>query len=47
MRAIAVFCASSHGRDAAFAAAARDFGALVARQALTLVYGGELIHSVG
>ncbi len=47
MRSIAVFCASSLGRDPAFAAAARTFGELLAREALTLVYGGGHVGLMG
>ena len=47
MKAIAVFCGSSAGRDAAFAAAARSFGALLAREGVTLVYGGGHVGLMG
>ena len=47
MRSLCVFCASSPGRDPAFAAAARAFGALVAREGITLVYGGGHVGLMG
>lgn len=37
---ICIFCGSQPGRDAAFAAAARELGALMAARGLGLVYGG-------
>jgi uncharacterized protein (TIGR00730 family) len=47
MRSLCVFCASSSGRDPVFAAAARAFGALVAREGVTLVYGGGRVGLMG
>src|SRR5437764_11458656 len=47
MNSICVFCASSTGRDPAFAAAARSFGALLARERITLVYGGGHVGLMG
>lgn len=47
MQTICVFCASSTGREPAFAAAAKAFGALLARQRITLVYGGGHVGLMG
>src|SRR5256885_9621696 len=47
MRSICVFCASSPGRDPAFLAAARAFGALLARERIALVYGGGHVGLMG
>jgi uncharacterized protein (TIGR00730 family) len=47
MNSICVFCGSSAGRDPAFAAAARAFGALLAHQRITLVYGGGHVGLMG
>jgi uncharacterized protein (TIGR00730 family) len=47
MQTICVFCASSTGRDPAFAAAARAFGAILARERITLVYGGGHVGLMG
>ena len=47
MNSICVFCASSTGRDPAFAAAARAFGALLTRERITLVYGGGHVGLMG
>src|SRR5438067_13031305 len=47
MNSICVFCASSTGRDPAFAAAARSCGALLARERITLVYGGGHVGLMG
>jgi len=44
---LCVFCGSSPGRDPAFAAAARGFGALLARERITLVYGGGHVGLMG
>ena len=46
-RAVAVFCGSSHGTDPAFSEAARDFGALLARRGVDLVYGGGHVGLMG
>jgi predicted Rossmann-fold nucleotide-binding protein len=47
MRSLCVFCASTPGRDPAFAAAARAFGALLAAEGITLVYGGGHVGLMG
>jgi uncharacterized protein (TIGR00730 family) len=47
LRSLCVFCGSSPGRDPAFLAAARAFGALLAREDLTLVYGGGHVGLMG
>jgi uncharacterized protein (TIGR00730 family) len=47
MRSIAVFCASSLGADAAFAAAAESLGTLLAEQKIALIYGGGNIGLMG
>jgi uncharacterized protein (TIGR00730 family) len=47
LRSLCVFCASSAGRDPAFAEAARSFGALLAAEGITLVYGGGHVGLMG
>src|SRR5262245_1269236 len=47
MKSLCVFCASSTGTEPAFAAAARDFGARLAREGITLVYGGGHVGLMG
>jgi uncharacterized protein (TIGR00730 family) len=47
MNSLCVFCASSTGREPAFAAAAKAFGALLARERITLVYGGGHVGLMG
>src|SRR5437764_8963164 len=47
MRSVTVFCASSIGHDPAYAAAARAFGALLAREGIALVYGGGHVGLMG
>jgi predicted Rossmann-fold nucleotide-binding protein len=44
---VCVFCGSSTGREPLFAAAARELGALLARERLTLVYGGGHMGLMG
>ncbi len=39
-KAICVFCGSNSGTDSAYAKAAADFGRILARQQIRLVYGG-------
>jgi uncharacterized protein (TIGR00730 family) len=41
MKSICVYCGSSPGARSEYAAAAAEFGALLAREQLTLVYGGS------
>ena len=45
--AVCVFCGSSTGNDPLFAAAARSFGAALARRGTTLVYGGGHVGLMG
>ncbi len=44
---VCVFCGSSPGADPAFAAAARAFGAALAREGVALVYGGGNVGLMG
>jgi len=44
---ICVFCGARTGRDPAFAAAARELGACIARRGRTLLYGGGNIGLMG
>jgi uncharacterized protein (TIGR00730 family) len=45
--AICVFCGSSHGRDAAYASAARRMGTLIGENGYDLVFGGGYIGLMG
>jgi uncharacterized protein (TIGR00730 family) len=45
--AVAVFCGSSMGQDAAYGAAAREVGSEIARRGWTLVYGGGRVGLMG
>src|SRR3954462_3128799 len=47
MKKIAVFCGSSLGGDAAFARAAEELGVLLAREHISLIYGGGNIGLMG
>ena len=47
IRRICVYCGSSPGTDPAFAAAAHEFGAIMARNGVGLVYGGGAIGIMG
>ena len=47
MRRLCVFCGSSAGGRPAYAEAAREFGVLLARQGLGLVYGGGHVGLMG
>lgn len=47
LRRICVFCGASAGRDAAYAAAAADVGATLARRGIELVYGGGRLGLMG
>lgn len=47
MRALCVFCGSSSGSRPAYASAARDFGAMLARERITLVWGGGNVGLMG
>ncbi|MEA2165206.1 MAG: hypothetical protein QOK37_3333 [Thermoanaerobaculia bacterium] len=44
---VCVFCGSSAGSDPRFAQAAREFGALLAKDGITLVYGGGHVGLMG
>lgn len=45
--ALCVFCGSSHGKDPAYTAAARRFGALMAEKGFDLVFGGGGVGLMG
>jgi uncharacterized protein (TIGR00730 family) len=47
IRSVCVFCGSNTGDDPRFAAAARDFGALLAKEGIALVYGGGHVGLMG
>jgi uncharacterized protein (TIGR00730 family) len=47
IKSLCVFCASSPGHDPAYAGGARAFGALLAREGITLVYGGGHVGLMG
>ena len=47
IRSVCVFCGSNAGNDPRFAAAARDFGALLATEGIALVYGGGSVGLMG
>ena len=47
LKRICVFCGASPGRDPAYAAAARDVGAALARRGIELVYGGGRLGLMG
>ena len=47
VKRVCVFCGSSSGTDPAFLAATRDFGSLLAREGLGLVYGGARVGLMG
>lgn len=47
IRSICVFCGSSAGNDPRFANAANEFGALLASEGITLVYGGGHVGLMG
>lgn len=47
MHALGVFLGSSFGNKPEYAAAARDFGELLARRRITLVYGGAKVGLMG
>jgi uncharacterized protein (TIGR00730 family) len=44
---ICVYCGSGHGRNLSYARAARDFGAILAKENIGLVYGGGSIGLMG
>jgi uncharacterized protein (TIGR00730 family) len=43
LRAVCVYCGSSSGADAGYAALAADVGRRLAREGITLVYGGSAV----
>jgi uncharacterized protein (TIGR00730 family) len=47
VRSVCVFCGSRGGIDPAYAAAATEMGAAIARRGLTLVYGGAKVGLMG
>ena len=47
MRSIGVFCGASLGRDPRYVAAARSFGAWLAREKIELVWGGGHVGLMG
>src|SRR6266550_8903577 len=47
MRSVCVFCGSSAGNDPRFAQVASEFGALLAKEGITLVYGGGHVGLMG
>src|SRR5262245_34809319 len=47
MKRLCVFCGSSAGGQPGYAEAAREFGGLLARQGLGLVYGGGHVGLMG
>jgi len=47
IRALTVFCGSRNGDDPAYRAAAEAFGGLLAREGITLVYGGGRVGLMG
>jgi hypothetical protein len=46
-RSLCVFCGSNSGNDAIYATVARDFGALLAKSNIALVYGGGHVGLMG
>lgn len=47
IRSLCIFCGSNSGNDPAYANAARDFGALLAKSNIALVYGGGHVGLMG
>ena len=47
VRAVAVYCGASDGRNAVYLEAARTLGAELARRGITLVYGGGRVGLMG
>ncbi|MEA2327081.1 MAG: hypothetical protein QOE68_2040 [Thermoanaerobaculia bacterium] len=47
IRSLCVFCGSNSGSDPAYASIARDFGALLAKSNIALVYGGGHVGLMG
>jgi uncharacterized protein (TIGR00730 family) len=47
IRSVCVFCGSNAGNDPRFASAAREFGELLAKEGIALVYGGGHVGLMG
>jgi len=47
MKSIAVFCGANSGNNPVYAAAAKAFGELLARESVTLVFGGGKVGLMG
>ena len=47
IRKICVYCGSGPGTDPAFVQAARDFGKILAKNGIGLVYGGGAVGMMG
>jgi uncharacterized protein (TIGR00730 family) len=47
IRSVCVFCGSNSGTDPRFALAANEFGALLAKEGITLVFGGGHVGLMG
>lgn len=47
IRSVCVFCGSNVGSDPRFAAVAREFGALLAKEGVALVFGGGSVGLMG
>ncbi|HEV7425741.1 MAG TPA: TIGR00730 family Rossman fold protein [Thermoanaerobaculia bacterium] len=47
MRSLCVFCGSNSGNDPAYASVAHDFGVLLAKENIALVYGGGHVGLMG
>lgn len=47
MKSIAVFCGANQGNNPVYAAAAQSFGQLLARESITLVFGGGKVGLMG
>ena len=47
MKSICVFCGSSPGADGAYAKAASSFGTLLAKNNITLIFGGGKVGLMG
>jgi uncharacterized protein (TIGR00730 family) len=47
LRSVTVFCGSNHGFDPIYTAVARELGALLARDGISIVYGGGSVGLMG
>lgn len=47
LRSLCAFCGAAEGKDPAYRAAARDFGILLAREGVALVFGGGRVGLMG